>query len=107
MSITVDTVSARELFGGKPELHLSKNINEATKEAKRVVEAGELIRETHGQGNMNTSLESTYEGSLRVAQDLANRVTLEGRRALWGTYQRGYSSIASPLEEKIVIQISP
>ncbi len=74
-----DTISARDLFE-KPDLNLSANINAAETEAQHVVESGESIREIHSHGNLNDSLESTYEGAQRVADDLSKRVTLGERK---------------------------
>lgn len=95
-----DTVSARDLFK-KPDLHLSGNIDAAEEEAQHVVESGESIREFHGHGNLNASLESTYEGAQSVADDLAKRVTLgERKERLFGEHIREAIAAFRPLWRK-------
>jgi hypothetical protein len=96
-----DSVSVRELFGEKPELHLLKNINASEKEAHKVVESGEFIRDTHNHGNTNSSLKSTYEGARKVADKLAERVTLgERSERLFGEHIREAFAAFRPLFRK-------
>jgi len=78
-TIFFDTVSGRDLFH-EPAINLAANIAAAEEDAKHVVESGEPIREIHSHGNLNASLESTYEGAQLVADDLAKRVTLGERK---------------------------
>jgi hypothetical protein len=99
-AIFFDTVSARDLFK-KPDLHLSANIAAAEEEAQNAVESGEPIREIHSHGNLNTSLESTYEGTQSVADDLAERVTLgERKERLFGENIREAIAAFRPLWRK-------
>jgi len=96
----IDTISARELFE-KSELHLKKNIGESEEEAHLVVESGEPVREIHGQGNLNDSRESTYEGARAVADYLAKRVTLgEPKERLFGQHIREAIAAFRPLWRK-------
>jgi hypothetical protein len=95
-----DTVSARDLFKNS-ELHLLKNINDSKEEAHHVVESGEPIREIHGHGNLNASLESTYQGTQRVASYLAEHVTLdEPKERIFGEHIREAIAAFRPLWRK-------
>ena len=95
-----DMISARELFENS-ELHLSQNIKESEDEAHRVIESGEPIRDIHSHGNLNASLESTYEGARAAADHLAKHVTFgERKERLFGEHIREAIAAFRPLWRK-------
>jgi hypothetical protein len=102
MNTTIfDQISTREMFGEEADLHLAKNIRDAAGEAHEIVECGEFIRDRHKEGNVNSSLESTYEGVQKVADVVASNITLEERpEPLFGQHFNELIAAFRPLWRK-------
>ena len=76
MNNTFPDVSAKQLLGAGAWA-LQRTISDATDRAKTILSYGEFARQKRSEGNINSSLGSTADGAISVAQNIAGRFSLD------------------------------